>query len=139
MSVITQGPGYLEVRYDEEVDDAHDAATVLKMRFDVRQYGSLSLHAWAEDENVKVTLKRLVGYDGAGLEVWQDEVAEQTLTAAANAEAVNPATEVTTIYHDGARYGTYALFARRAADTGAGTLHVFGHVKAGGANDFVPA
>ncbi len=128
-SYVSPGPrgaGYADIRFDEVVDDA---SITKQFEIDARQFDHLSIDAWAEDQNVDVAIKRLVGYDTSGDKIWEDEVASQVLTAASNADAVDPATEVTNVLDSVVRRGIYAVFANKSGGT-AGTLHILGTAKA---------
>lgn len=129
MSIITQGPGYLEIRYDEEVDDASGADEVEKLRIDARGYSSLLVEAWVEGQSLDIALKRLAGYNADGSEIWDDVHALAARAAASDPDAVNPATEVDELVNAQVRGGIYAMFAKLSGATAAGTLHVYGQAK----------
>lgn len=129
MSVITQGPGYLTVRYDEEVDDDHTGSAVEKIRIDARAHEFIVLDAWAEGQSLDIALKRLVGYAADESEILADVYALAAQAAAADPNAPLPATEIAELENAAIPGGIYVVLAKRTGATAAGTLHVFGTVR----------
>lgn len=122
------GGAHVDIRFDETIDDAA-GTPVLQFRIDCRQMDSLALDVWTETNSLDVALRRLVGYEADGGEIWQDVVASASIAAAADENAVNPSTEITTLYSNTIRSGIYGVFACRTADPNDGVLHVHGHAK----------
>lgn len=113
-----------------EVDDSESGDHVEKLRLDLRQFLSLHLDVWCEDQDVDVILQYLRGYTADGDEVWADVGTETALTAATNSDAVADVLAVMSeLYSDSIRPGVYRVAAQRAGATAAGRLHIFGHAK----------
>lgn len=125
-----QGAGSLRVRIAGQAIDAPaaDPEPLLHL-LPTHNMKSMTLRLWAEGNDVAVALKRQVGKNADGSPIWEDEVALATRTAAANPNAVNPATEVTTWTVANITHEVFGIFAKRAADPNDGILHVYGSAK----------
>lgn len=113
-----------------EVDDLHTGPAVEKLRLDLRQFTTLHLDIWAEDENLDVALEVLRGYNAAGDEVWEAAAVETVLTAATSDSEAGVLSAMAELFSGAIRPGIYRVAAQRAQATDPGRLHIFGHAKA---------